>query len=97
TPSPLSLHDALPISRAKIRTMETIGRYPLISLKSAREEARRRLADAVLTGSIKSRVRASEALDEYLAEVERKRRPRTHADYKRLDRKSTRLNSSHVS
>jgi hypothetical protein len=39
----------------------------------------RRLADAVLTGSTKSRVRASDALEEYLAAIERKRRPRDRA------------------
>ncbi len=70
--------------RSKIRTQETVGRYPLISLKMAREEVRNRLADATLHTTVKSRVKATEAVSGYLAEIERKRRTRTHADYKRL-------------
>lgn len=70
--------------RSKVRTQETIGRYPLISLQDARSEAKRLLAEKTLG---KHRARSlpwDVARDEYLAEVKERRKPRTHTDYKRI-------------
>jgi integrase len=70
--------------RSKVRTQETIGRYPLISLQDARSEAKRRLAEATLGKHRPRSVAWDEALTAYLAEVEATRRTQTHRGYKRL-------------
>ncbi len=70
--------------RAKVRIAETIGRYPLISLSAARAEAKRRLAEQTLGRHRPRSIGWSKAVEEYLGEIERKRKARTHADYKRL-------------
>lgn len=70
--------------RAKVRTVETIGRYPAVSLQEARGEAKRRLAEATLGKHRPRSVRWDTAVEGYLREVAVKRKPRTHACYKRL-------------
>lgn len=70
--------------RAKVRVAETIGRYPLISLKTARSEAKRLLAERTLGQRRSPRRRWEDAVEEYLAEVGEKRRERTRGDYERL-------------
>lgn len=63
------------------RTRETIGRVGIISLKEARDAAKERLAEYTLG---KNRVQTAPwtaALDEYLDEVMRSRKPRTHEFY----------------
>src|SRR5690349_11650948 len=70
--------------RSKVRTQETIGRYPVVSLHEARGEAKRRLAEATLGKHRPRSVRWSKAVDEFLAEKTRKRRARTVESYRRL-------------
>lgn len=70
--------------RSKIRTQETIGRYPLISLKAARIEARERLAARVLKKADKRSTPWAKALETFLVEIKASLKPRTHADYDRL-------------
>ena len=70
--------------RSRVRSRQTIGRYPLLALKQAREECRKRLAAQVLGATQPRSVAWNIALETYLAEVKEKRKPRTHADYKRL-------------
>lgn len=70
--------------RAKVRTAETVGRYPIVKLKDAREEARRRLAQAALGGANSVRgISWDKALKQYEKEIAHLR-ARTRADYKRL-------------
>jgi integrase len=63
--------------RAKDRTQETIGRYPVISLADARHEAKRRLAEFTLGKHRPKSERWDTALAQYLAEKEKKRRAST--------------------
>ncbi|HEV7691568.1 MAG TPA: tyrosine-type recombinase/integrase [Hyphomonadaceae bacterium] len=70
--------------RAKVRTHETIGRYPVISLADARTEAKRRLAEATLGKHRPRSVTWSKGLDEYLKVVEARCKPGTYLEYKRL-------------
>ena len=71
--------------RNKIRTQETIGRYPLLALKDARGEAKKRLAEYTLGKTAKAlKTTWNAATVEYLAEVKKRRKPRTHLDYERL-------------
>jgi hypothetical protein len=70
--------------RSKIRTQETIGRYPLVTLKEARQEARTRLA-LYTPGKTKNTHKAwQSACEEFLDHIKRNRKPRTHLDYERL-------------
>lgn len=65
------------------RRLVTLGRYPIISLADAREEAKRILAEMTL-GKFRPRtIRWDEALEQYLDACREKNRPRTVADYKR--------------
>ena len=61
---------------------ETIGRVGIVALADARAEAKRRLAEYTLGKAKIKTVPWTVALEEYLAEVKRKRKPRTHAFYK---------------
>ncbi|MDZ4761217.1 MAG: integrase family protein [Alphaproteobacteria bacterium] len=70
--------------RANVRTPETIGRYPIISLADARAEAKRRLAENTLGKHTPRSITWKNATDEYLQQIEKTRKARTHADYKRL-------------
>ena len=66
------------------RQRETIGRFGVVSLQDARAEAKRRLAEYTLGKHRSHTVSWNVALEEYLAEVASKRKPRTHADYEYL-------------
>ena len=71
--------------RNKIRTQESIGRYPLLALKDARTEAKKRLAEYTLGKTAKAaKIAWDAAVEEFLAEIEGKRKPRTYLDYARL-------------
>ncbi len=63
---------------------QALGRYPTLSLSHARTEARRILAEKTLGKLRPTRIAFDDAKAEFLAECERKNRPRTHADYTRL-------------
>ena len=63
------------------RRMRTIGKYPAVSLKQARIDALRILGDGI---SENTNIAVSEALKDYYAHCERKNKPRTVKDYKRL-------------
>ena len=61
-----------------------IGRYPLISLSDARNEARKQLAKKTLgTYEKPNTLTFAQALEKYLKECEAKNRPRTVHEYKR--------------
>src|SRR5205085_1435164 len=60
---------------------ETIGRVGVVSLQDARAEAKRRLAEYTLGKEKPKAIAWSEALAEYLAEVERECKWRTHENY----------------
>jgi integrase len=62
----------------------SIGRVGVISLSDARKEAKRYLASETLGKRSCRSVRWKAGVEEYLAEVEQNRKPRTHKDYKRL-------------
>lgn len=83
--------------RSKVRTPETIGRYPVISLSEARTEAKRRLAEYTL-GKRGSSIPYEKAVDEFLGEWEARLRPKTHGEYTRDLRrmKFGRLREVHV-
>jgi integrase len=66
------------------RRLITIGRYPIISLADAREEAKRVLAELTLGKHRPRTVRWDEALEQYLEACREKNRPRTVASYERL-------------
>ena len=66
------------------RRLITIGRYPVISLADAREEAKRLLAEMTLGRHRPRTARWDEALDLYLAACEEKNRKRTVDDYRRI-------------
>jgi integrase len=70
--------------REKSRVRETIGRYPLLSLSDARGEAKRRLAEATLGKRRGPVVDYAAAVEEFLGVIEKKRRARTHKEYKRV-------------
>lgn len=66
------------------RRLVTIGRYPVVSLAEARAEAKRILAERALGRYRPQRISWDEALTEFIADSERKNKPRTVRDYKRL-------------
>lgn len=68
--------------KAKVRTAESIGRYPVISLSEARSEAKRRLAEYSL-GKRRTPVKWDTAVDEFLAEWKGRLRERTYWEYER--------------
>jgi integrase len=61
----------------------TIGRYPIISLKDAREEARRILAETTLGKRQLARISFTEAKEKFLEECAQRNRPRTVEEYRR--------------
>lgn len=68
------------------RTRKTIGRYPTISLKQARDRARELLAEFTLGLETQRSVSWTEAREQFLKDCERKNKPNTVAYYrKRLD------------
>jgi len=79
------------------RQRETIGRFGVVSLQDARAEAKRRLAEYTLGRHQSRTVGWNVALEEYLAEVASKRKPRTHADYEYLLTRFFRYGSTKLS
>jgi integrase len=78
------------------RRRETIGRYGVITLQNARAEAKRRLAEYTL-GKDRPRVLSwRSALDEYLSEVQSKRKPSTFKSYSRHLRKHFRFGDTRM-
>lgn len=69
------------LTHGRRRQRETIGRVGVISLQDARSEAKRRLAEYTLGREKPRSIAWSDALEEYLKEVGRTCKPRTHADY----------------
>lgn len=68
------------------RTRKTIGRYPTISLKHARDKAKELLAEFTLGLETQRSISWAEARDQFLKDCKRKNRPNTVAYYrKRLD------------
>lgn len=68
------------------RTRKTIGRYPTISLKQARDKAKELLAEFTLGLETKRSISWKEARDQFLKDCESKNKPSTVAYYrKRLD------------
>ena len=68
------------------RTRKTIGRYPTISLKQARDKAKELLAEFTLGLDTKRSISWKDARDQFLKDCERKNKPNTVAYYrKRLD------------
>jgi integrase len=63
------------------RQRETIGRVGIVSLHDARTEAKRRLAQYTLGRERPETIGWADALEEYLGEVARTCKARTHADY----------------
>jgi integrase len=63
------------------RRLITIGRYPVVSLATAREEAKRILAELVLGRHRPRSVRWDDALEQYLAVCKEKNRARTVESY----------------
>jgi integrase len=63
---------------------QALGRWPLLSLAAARDEARRVLAEKTLGRIRPVHTAFDDAKDEYLAECALKNRPRTVSDYRRL-------------
>lgn len=66
------------------RRLITIGRYPIISLADAREEAKRILAELTLGKHRPRTARWDEALKQYLDACNEKNRPNTVRGYRRL-------------
>ncbi|MGD9715411.1 MAG: tyrosine-type recombinase/integrase [Thermomicrobiales bacterium] len=71
------------LTYGKDRKRITLGRYPLVSLADAREEAKRKLALATLTGYSKA-TPLQAVIKNFLTDAETRTRPRTHTGYKRL-------------
>ncbi|HEY2070399.1 MAG TPA: site-specific integrase [Rhizomicrobium sp.] len=66
------------------RIRETLGRVGVISLKDARAEAKRRLAEYTLGRNKPRSVSWNDAKTEYLAELATRRKPCTHREYTRI-------------
>lgn len=68
------------------RTRKTIGRYPTVSLKQARDKAKELLAEFTLGLDTKRSITWSAAREQFLKDCERKNKPNTVTYYrKRLD------------
>jgi hypothetical protein len=79
------------LTHGTLRQRETIGRVGILTLQEARSEAKRRLAEYTLGKATPATVSWNTALERYLGEVAKKRKPRTHADYTRLLKKHFRF------
>lgn len=66
------------------RRKVTIGRYPIITLAKAREEARRLLAEHTLGKVRPQSITYTKAIELFLEDKRRNRRPSTVRDYERL-------------
>jgi len=69
------------------RRRETIGRYPTLTLQLARSEARRRLAEFTLGKISQTPIAFEAAVSQFLEMVEKRNKPRTLRDYRRLLRR----------
>jgi integrase len=72
------------LTHGRERRRISIGRVGVIGLADARKSAKQYLASETLGKRSTRSIRWQAGVDEYLAEVERDRKPRTHKDYKRL-------------
>jgi integrase len=79
------------LTHGRLRKRETIGRVGVLTLQDARAEAKRRLAEYTLGKTVPRAVAWNKAVATYLDEVGGRRKPRTHADYKRFLNKYFRL------
>ena len=85
------------LTHGRTRTRETIGRVGIVGLSDARQDAKRRLAEYTL-GKTKARSIAwNIAVEEFLREVARDNRPRTHKDYERMLNKHFRFGETKLS
>jgi hypothetical protein len=66
------------------RQLVTIGRYPIISLAEARDQAKRLLAERTLGKLQPHSISWDDAVELFLSICEQKNKPRTVRDYKRL-------------
>lgn len=66
------------------RRRETIGRFPPLTLQEARVEARRRLAQYTLGKVALVPVTVEDAVTQFIAAAEKRNKPRTVRDYRRL-------------
>lgn len=66
------------------RRRETIGRFPPLTLQEARAEARHRLAQYTLGKVTPLPVTVEDAVAQFLAAAEKRNKPRTVRDYRRL-------------
>jgi len=69
------------LTHGPLRARETLGRVGVVSLRDARAEAKRRLAEYTLGRDRPRSISWQKAVEEYLEEVAAKRRPRTHQSY----------------
>jgi integrase len=72
------------LMHGKCRERTTIGRVGIISLKDARDTARRILAENTLGKHRLARITFEKAIEVFLAECEQRNKPRTVGDYKRI-------------
>jgi integrase len=79
------------LTHGRLRKRETIGRVGILGLADARQEAKRRLAEYTLGKTQPRAIAWNTAVDRYLAEVEKRQKPRTYNDYKRFLAKHFRL------
>ncbi len=73
--------------QGKERTRSYLGKYPIVSLAQARAECRRILAEQTLSATQAKPVdivTLNEAVETFLANSEKRNRPRTAKDYRRL-------------
>ncbi len=63
---------------------QAIGRYPVITLAQARDKASKIFAERTLGRHAPSTITWEDATTQFLAHSERKNRPGTHKDYKRI-------------
>jgi integrase len=66
------------------RRRETIGRFPPLTLQEARAEARRRLAQYTLGKLALIPITVEDAVAQFIAAAEKRNKPRTVRDYRRL-------------
>jgi integrase len=72
------------LQHGKLRRRETIGRVGILDLKTARQEARRRLAEYTLGRTTTTSPTWAEATASFMQEGKKRLKPRTQRDYSRL-------------
>ena len=70
------------LTHGALRRRETIGRVGILGLQDARREAKRRLAEYTLGKAAPASVTWDEAIAAFLAEAERRLKPRTFTTYR---------------